>query len=73
MWIQLGLAAFVVSNAIGVSVYLPMRKRLEAAAKRGAADEPGTGAILRRLKTASFADLIVLTGMLFVMTTKATL
>lgn len=73
LWIQLGFAGFVASNAIAVSFNLPSRRRLEVAAQRGGADEPGTGAILRRLQIASYADLVVLAGVLFVMTTKETL
>ena len=68
-----GLAGFAVSSLVGGAVTARSGKALQKALEVHAADSSEVGLLMRRIQLGLLADLVILTAIVFVMTTKPTL
>jgi hypothetical protein len=70
LWIQLGLAGFALSFAMGVLFFGPGWGRVGRLVERDGVDSPAVSGAIRRMLVGSWVDLGLLFGVLFVMTLK---
>jgi hypothetical protein len=70
LWIQLGLAGYALSFAMGVLFFGPGWRRVGRVAERDGVESPAVSAAIRRMLVGSWVDLGLLFGVLFVMTVK---
>jgi hypothetical protein len=68
-----GPAGFAVSSLVGGAVTARSGKALQKALEVHAADSSEVGLLMRRIQLGVLADLVILTAIVFVMTTKPTL
>jgi hypothetical protein len=71
-FVIVGLAGFAVSSIMGAVIMTPGRKAVQKAVELHGADSVEVTSITRRLQVGLLIDVVLLTGIVFIMATKPT-